>query len=347
MRMKDYLDNLLLRSEEIQTTAKANDSYVRFGDYAKDIDRWINDVDIFYQRNLQNHPLGNRIRTLIFHRSKNCFQELINCLQSVSHDNYFLDKECGKMKDYEKFLKRCIETVDQKDPYHRVSQYELKGDDQAIIEKLKSLGCISNVTYMVMNMGTKYVGFDITYDGLHYFDESDESDNDDMAHDADTNIVYREKINGNDSTIKYDLFISHANKDKISFVEELKQVLDRLGISIFYDKDSIEWGDEWKKKILEGVAQSEFAIIVVSENFFGREWTEKELSEFLSRQNSSGQKIILPILFNISVKQLESQYPDLANIQAISANDYSKEEIALLFAQQYIKRIKSCSKGAR
>lgn len=141
------------------------------------------------------------------------------------------------------------------------------------------------------------------------------------------------------------MFLSHASKDKISFVEELKQVLDQLGILIFYDKDSIEWGDKWKEKILEGVAQSEFAIIVISENFFGREWTEKELSEFLNRQNSSGQKIILPILFNVTVQQLESRYPDLADIQAIVSSDHSKEEIALLFARQYIKRIRNIRQG--
>ena len=99
-------------------------------------------------------------------------------------------------------------------------------------------------------------------------------------------------------------------------------------------------GDRWKEKILEGVAKSEFAIIVVSENFFGREWTEKELLEFLNRQNDSGQKIILPILYDITYAQLEEKYPTLADIQAISSQQYTNEEIAILFAEQYIKRLK-------
>lgn len=69
----------------------------------------------------------------------------------------------------------------------------------------------------------------------------------------------------------YDVFLSHANADKVDIVENLYQSLRKLGIDIFYDKESLEWGDNWKKRILEGVAQAEFAIIVISRNFFGRE----------------------------------------------------------------------------
>ena len=51
----------------------------------------------------------------------------------------------------------------------------------------------------------------------------------------------------------YDVFLSHANNDKIEFVEDLKKSFDKLGIRVFYDKDTLKWGDNWKKKIIEGV----------------------------------------------------------------------------------------------
>ncbi len=51
---------------------------------------------------------------------------------------------------------------------------------------------------------------------------------------------------------EYDVFISHANKDKENLIEELYQSLQKLGISIFYDKESLEWGDNWKERILNG-----------------------------------------------------------------------------------------------
>lgn len=139
----------------------------------------------------------------------------------------------------------------------------------------------------------------------------------------------------------YDVFISHANADKIDYINQLKQSLDKLRIRVFYDKDTLEWGDKWKEKILEGVDQAEFAIIVISENYFGREWTERELREFLNRQNSNGQKIILPILHKITVEQLKEKYPAIADIQALDSATYSCDEVALEFACQFIKRLKS------
>lgn len=139
---------------------------------------------------------------------------------------------------------------------------------------------------------------------------------------------------------KYDVFISHANKDKLNFIDELYNSLDNLGINIFYDKKTLEWGDKWKDRILDGVKQSEFAIIVISENFFDREWTEKELNEFLNRQNQNGQKIILPVVHNITMEQLRDKYPSVAEIQAINSQDYTCDQIAILFAAQLIKRLK-------
>jgi len=139
---------------------------------------------------------------------------------------------------------------------------------------------------------------------------------------------------------KYDVFISHANKDKSDYVDELYLILRKLGINIFYDSDVLSWGDNWKQVILDGTEKSEFAIIVISENFFGREWTERELEEFLKRQNANGQKIVLPLLHNVTLDKLVEKYPDLGDIQMISTDKYSKEEIVILFAKELIKRLK-------
>lgn len=139
---------------------------------------------------------------------------------------------------------------------------------------------------------------------------------------------------------KYDVFISHASKDKEEYVEQLYKAVKKLGINVFYDAEEISWGDNWKQVILDGTADSEFAIIVISQNFFGREWTEKELSEFLSQQNESGQKIVLPLLYGISRQELLEHYPDLEELQYINAADYKKEEIVVLLAKELIKRYK-------
>ncbi len=136
---------------------------------------------------------------------------------------------------------------------------------------------------------------------------------------------------------KYDVFLSHANADKLDFVEDLKKSFDKLGIKVFYDKDSIEWGDKWKDRILNGLENCKFGVIVVSENFFDREWTEKELKELLSRQKSSGQKLILPIIHNISADMLYKKYKKLSEIQFLDSSKSDVKDITIQLARILLK----------
>lgn len=138
---------------------------------------------------------------------------------------------------------------------------------------------------------------------------------------------------------KYDVFLSHANKDKIAYVDLLYVTLRKLGIKIFYDSEELSWGDNWKQVILDGVEESEFAIVVISKEFFGREWTERELNEFLQKQNENGQKIILPLLHEVSFGDLKKHYPELEYIHGIST-DRKTDDVAILLAKELIKRFK-------
>lgn len=194
-------------------------------------------------------------------------------------------------------------------------------------EKLNMYGMISN-SQVYINSEWRLT---LTPQGITYFEDKENALN------KESNAV---RLQNKVLNKQYDVFISHANKDKSDYVDLLYMALKRLGINIFYDTEVLSWGDNWKKVILDGTATSEFAIIVISENFFGREWTEKELHEFLERQNSCGQKIVLPLLHNISVEQLTEKYPTLGDIQTIDTQKYSKEEITILFAKELIKRYK-------
>jgi ribosomal protein S8 len=195
---------------------------------------------------------------------------------------------------------------------------------QQEMEKLSMYGMVTSTMYYKNSLKTV-----LTPQGLTYFDEKERALKKDVS-------IFSEKP----LRKKYDVFISHANKDKLSYVNDLYSVLSDLGIEIFYDSKVLSWGDKWKDVILNGTEQSEFAIIVISENFFGREWTEKELNTFLEQENTSGQKIVLPLLYNVTINQLKAKYPALEEIQAISTSDYTKEQIAILFAQELIKRYK-------
>ena len=192
-------------------------------------------------------------------------------------------------------------------------------------EKLKQYGVISN--YRPWIGGAWEIS--LSPQGIHYFEKKEEA-----LSQANSTMQVAERR----TRKEYEVFISHANKDKSDYVDGLTSTIRSLGVKIVYDTDVLSWGDNWKRVIMEGTAQSEFAIIVISKNFFGREWTEKELNEFLERQNESGQKIVLPLLHGITLDELKAQYPALEEIQVIDTETHSKEEIAILFAKELIKR---------
>jgi hypothetical protein len=251
MAFEEELNALVQRTKVSDANPSSTASYETINrtisENKKKHEIWMNDVDIFYNKYLKNHPLASKIDSWLFHRK---YEQLVAAMESISEDKDFINKMNG------------IATVE-------VPKYQAK------------------------------------------------------------------------TLPEFDVFISHANKDKEDLIEELYKSLNTLGVNIFYDKESLEWGDNWKDRILNGTKKAEFAIIVISENFFDREWTERELAGFLNRQNRNGQKLILPILHNITTEQLKAKYPLVADIQAIDSAKYSCDQIALLFARQLIKRLKN------
>lgn len=148
---------------------------------------------------------------------------------------------------------------------------------------------------------------------------------------------------------EYDVFISHAHADKKQFVEELYKSFQKLGVKIFYDTDSIEWGDDWTRKIQDGLTKCRFGVIVISKDFYDRTWTEKELKSLLVRQNNDGESVILPVLYNTSVDELKSHcrkacYKDLAKIQFVNAAEADIKDITILLARKLLSS--NCSADA-
>lgn len=143
------------------------------------------------------------------------------------------------------------------------------------------------------------------------------------------------------ASYQFDVFVSHANDNKAEFVNALTAGLSRLGISIWYDANILDWGDNWKLQIANGLKKCRFGIVVVSPEFLGREWTEKELNELLQRQNEAGEKVILPLLYKLTISDMKKQYPQLADFQAriIAPND-DVRDIVIDFARVLIRALK-------
>jgi hypothetical protein len=100
--------------------------------------------------------------------------------------------------------------------------------------------------------------------------------------------------------------------------------------------------------ILYGIENSEFAIIVISKNFFDRQWTTMELNKIMHQQNTKNKNIILPILYGIDIEDIKNQYEDLhlENIEFIEAKSdknidgLEEKDIAILLANRLIERYK-------
>lgn len=141
---------------------------------------------------------------------------------------------------------------------------------------------------------------------------------------------------------EYDVFVSHASADKQSFVDSLYEQLNRLRIRIWYDSTEIDWGDGLKEKIQEGLSKCRFGIVILSPEFIERKWTNQELTELLTRQNESHEKVVLPLLYNLTVDEMKAQYPVLENIKArLVRNDEDAKDVVIDFARILIRSLKS------
>lgn len=127
---------------------------------------------------------------------------------------------------------------------------------------------------------------------------------------------------------EYDIFISHASEDKEDFVRPLAEKLESLGIKTWYDEFKLKIGDSLRQKIDEGLINSRYAIVVLSDSFLKKKsWTEYELNGLTSKE-MNGQKVILPIWHKVSKDQVLSYSPTLADKLALNTAIMSIEEIA-------------------
>lgn len=106
-------------------------------------------------------------------------------------------------------------------------------------------------------------------------------------------------------------FISHASEDKASVVLPLSELLIDNGLKIWLDKREIDINDSFKDKIDEGLKDSEFAILVISKDFFEKKWPKYEFEKILNIEFESGIKRVLPIWHRISKDEILTYCPFL------------------------------------
>lgn len=100
------------------------------------------------------------------------------------------------------------------------------------------------------------------------------------------------------------VFLSHSSKDK-PFIRQLAADLSKENILVWLDEQQINVGDSINEKVSQGLAESDYFIIALSENSTQSEWVKRELNSALITEIESKKVKILPI------KLSECEFPQL------------------------------------
>lgn len=140
------------------------------------------------------------------------------------------------------------------------------------------------------------------------------------------------------ATKKYDCFVSHASEDKTDFVEDLVNNLQSRGLKVWYDANIMTIGDSLRKSIDAGLKDSLCGVVILSKNFFEKNWTDYELNGLIAMLNSGQNKSILPVWHNVTVEDVREYSPSLSDIVA-GDSKYGVETVARMIVKA-IQRLK-------
>ena len=118
----------------------------------------------------------------------------------------------------------------------------------------------------------------------------------------------------------FDLFICYASEDR-STVEGLVAVLDGRGLKVWWDKGQVTLGDRLSAKIDEGLSNSRYGVVVISSSSIAKPWPESELRSMINRSISKAEKVILPVLLNLTHSQFAEHYPLIADTVTTQFDD--------------------------
>jgi uncharacterized protein YuzE len=113
-----------------------------------------------------------------------------------------------------------------------------------------------------------------------------------------------------------DVFISHATEDKDAIARPLAEELRSRGVSVWFDEYELGLGDSLRRKIGDGLRHSRVGVVILSPNFFAKEWTQYELDGLTARQIAGEENVILPVWHDVGVDEVREYSAPLADLFA-------------------------------
>lgn len=118
----------------------------------------------------------------------------------------------------------------------------------------------------------------------------------------------------------HDFFICHASEDKDVVARPLAEELQSRGFSVWYDEFELDVGDSLREAIERGLAESRFGVVVLSERFFEKKWTQHELDGLTAREMVGDERVLLPVWHEIDENFLVEVAPTLAARVAVPSS---------------------------
>lgn len=120
----------------------------------------------------------------------------------------------------------------------------------------------------------------------------------------------------------YDVFICHASEDKNKLVRPLaKQLSEVYKVKVWYDEFSLEYGDSLLESIEKGLQKSSFGIVILSEKFFNKMWTNHEYTSLRTKEMLLNEKVVIPIWFKVDSEKIAKYSLTLVDKLAYIIND--------------------------
>ncbi|MGL5824137.1 MAG: toll/interleukin-1 receptor domain-containing protein [Nocardioides sp.] len=125
-----------------------------------------------------------------------------------------------------------------------------------------------------------------------------------------------------------DVFLSHASEDKDEIARPMKVALESLGLTVWFDEIKIKVGQSIRQEIEKGIMHARFGVVILSPDFFAKQWTQAELDALFSKKMTTGENMILPIWHRVTKEQVSEQSPLLAGILALNSSLMTTDEMA-------------------
>lgn len=146
---------------------------------------------------------------------------------------------------------------------------------------------------------------------------------------------------------KYDIFFSHAYKDKLPLANEFIAKLREAGLSVWYSGTDLKGGDDMEEVILQqAIPQSQYFIALISKNYINSVWTRTEFNAAVALETKH-KKIIIPVLFNIPFEDVEINFPLHKNHFAIKITDDIDKAVRQIVSACQPKIVKSTKKTSQ